>query len=139
MAYLSKIDAMGGMQSAIEAGFAQREIHNSAYAQQRMVESGERVIVGVNEFSADQDREQPEILRVDPAVGAEQRARLESLRRKRDGGRVQATLDALRAGARGDANLMPLILDCVEHEATLGEICDTLRTVFGEYKPRFDL
>jgi methylmalonyl-CoA mutase N-terminal domain/subunit len=139
MAYLTKIDQMGGMQSAIVSGFAQREIHNSAYTYQRMIDSGEKVIVGVNEFAAEQERQQLEILRVDPAVGSEQRSRLERLRRERDNARVQQTLDALRDGARSDANLVPLLLECVENEATLGEICDTLREVFGEYRPRFDL
>jgi methylmalonyl-CoA mutase N-terminal domain/subunit len=122
------------MQAAIEGGFVQREIQNSAYAYQRAVESGEQVIVGVNAFTAEE--EYPlEVLRVDPAVGRAQKERLERLRRMRDSGRVRETLDALCQGAAVDANTMPLILDCVEAQATLGEICDALRDVFGEYRP----
>jgi methylmalonyl-CoA mutase N-terminal domain/subunit len=133
-AYLNQIEELGGMQVAIESGFAQREIQNSAYAYQRAVESGKQVVVGVNAFATEE--EYPlEILRVDPAVGRAQVERLKQLRRKRDAERVRETLDALREGAAGDANTMPLILDCVEAEATLGEICDALRDVFGEYRP----
>jgi methylmalonyl-CoA mutase N-terminal domain/subunit len=132
-AYLHQIEELGGMQAAIESGFAQREIQNSAYAYQRAVDSGERAIVGVNAFTTEE--EYPlEVLRVDPAVGAAQVKRLEQLRRKRDTEGVRKTLDALRLGAAGDANTMPLILDCVEAQATLGEICDALRDVFGEYR-----
>ncbi|MFN2130979.1 MAG: methylmalonyl-CoA mutase [Anaerolineae bacterium] len=133
-AYLHQIEELGGMQAAIEGGFVQREIQNSAYAYQRAVESGEQVIVGVNAFTTEE--EYPlEVLRVDPAVGRAQKERLERLRRMRDSGRVRETLDALCQGAAGDANTMPLILDCVEAQATLGEICDALRDVFGEYRP----
>jgi methylmalonyl-CoA mutase N-terminal domain/subunit len=133
-AYLRQIEELGGMRAAIENGFAQREIQNSAYAYQRAVESSEQVIVGVNAFTTEE--EYPlEVLRVDPAVGRAQRERLNKLRQKRDAECVRETLDALREGARGDANTMPLILDCVEAQATLGEICDALRDVFGEYRP----
>ena len=138
MDYLDEIDRLGGMRAAIETGYVQREIHDSAYATQKAIESGDQVIVGVNAFTV--DGTQPlDVLRVDPHVGAAQRARLASLRSERDGARVGETLDALRAAAKGDANLVPLILDCVEAYATLGEMCDAMRAVFGEYRPAFDL
>jgi methylmalonyl-CoA mutase N-terminal domain/subunit len=138
MNYLGQIDRLGGMQAAIEKGYVQREIHDSAYAAQRSIESGDQVIVGVNAFTV--DGTQPlEALRVNPHVGKAQRARLSKLRGERDSARVDEMLDALRAGAQGDANLVPLVLDCVEAYATLGEICDTMRAVFGEYRPAFSL
>ena len=138
MDYLFKIDELGGMLAAIERGFVQREIQNSAYAYQRAVESGELIVVGVNQFTAEEDQKL-EMLRVDPAVGQTQCEKLAKLRSERDSGRVQQTLSALRSGAEGDANLMPLILDCVGAYATLGEICDVMRDVFGEYRPSFQL
>jgi methylmalonyl-CoA mutase N-terminal domain/subunit len=138
MAYLNKIDELGGMQAAIETGFAQREIHNSAYAYQRSIERGELTVVGVNQYAVEEERRLA-TLRVDPAVDREQRARLDALRGERDTGRVQETLRALRVAAEGDDNLMLPILACVEAYATLGEICDTMREVFGEYRPAFEL
>ncbi len=136
MAYLDEIDEMGGMVAAIESGFVQREIQRSAYEYQRAVDRGELVVVGVNKFTSGQEQKL-ETLRVAPQVGAAQVERLKRLRAERDGERVRRTLDALRDGASGDANLMSLILDAVEAYATLGEICGTLRQVFGEYRPSF--
>ena len=133
-AYLVQIEDLGGMQAAIENGFAQREIHNSAYAYQRAVESGGRIVVGVNAFTTEEEHAL-EILRVDPAVGAAQVRRLEQVRHDRDGERVRQALSALREAAAGEGNTMPVILECVEAHATLGEICDALRDVFGEYRP----
>ncbi len=133
MAYLEKIDAIGGMLRAIETGYVQREIQNSAYETQKAVESGEQVVVGVNRFVV-QETQKLDMLRVDPAVGAAQRARLVTLRAGRNHARVQATLSALRHAAQGHDNLMPPILDCVRAYATLGEICDVMREVFGEYR-----
>jgi len=132
--YLRQIEELGGMQAAIESGFAQQEIQNSAYAYQRAIEHGEQVIIGVNAFATEEEHP-PEVLRVDPAVGRAQIERLKQLRQERDAEHVHETLDALREGAAGDANTMPLVLDCVEAQATLGEICDALRDVFGEYRP----
>ena len=133
-AYLVQIEGLGGMQAAIENGFAQREIHNSAYAYQRAVEGGDRVVVGVNAFTTEEEHAL-ETLRVDPAVGAAQVRRLEQVRHERDGERVRQALSALREIAAGEGNIMPVILECVEAYATLGEICDVLRDVFGEYRP----
>jgi methylmalonyl-CoA mutase N-terminal domain/subunit len=138
MDYLHRIGELGGMPAAIERGFVQREIQNSAYAYQKAIEKGDLVIVGVNQFTV-QENQKLEMLRVDPAVGEAQRAKLAILRSERDNARVRQTLDALRADAEGDANLMPPILDCVEAYATLGEICDVMRAVFGEYRPTFAL
>lgn len=130
--YIQRIDDMGGATAAIEAGYVQKEIQQSAYRYQKAVEDGRRVVVGVNKFTIDEAR--PEgLLRVDPAIGAEQCAALAKLRAERDNPAVEAALDALEAGARGEANLMPLLVDAVKVYATLGEICATLRKVFGEY------
>ncbi|GAB4569998.1 MAG: methylmalonyl-CoA mutase family protein [Anaerolineae bacterium] len=132
--YIERIDAMGGALRAIENGFMHREIQDAAYAYQQAVERGEQIVVGVNAFTAD---EEPaiDILRVDPEVEAHQRARLARLRAERDSAKVAELLGQLEAAARGTENLMPLLITCVEHDATLGEICDVLRQVFGEYRP----
>jgi len=131
--YLDKIETMGGALRAIEAGYITREIQESAWQFQRAVEAKERIVVGVNEFvTATPYR--GKMLRVDPRVRDEQRARLQALRARRDAASVQRTLAALRDAARGTANLMPAILACVEAYATVGEICDTLRAEFGEYR-----
>jgi len=133
MDYIRKIDDMGGSPAAIEQGFIQREIQDAAYRYQKDIESGDRVIVGVNRF---QTEEAPlrGLLRVDPAVRDRQTERLKEIRAKRDAGRVQRQLASLREAARGKENLMPPILECVRAQATLGEICDVLREVFGEYQ-----
>jgi methylmalonyl-CoA mutase N-terminal domain/subunit len=132
--YIERIDAMGGALAAIENGFINAEIQDAAYAYQRAIESGEHVIVGVNHFTVDEDI-QPEILRVDPAIEAAQHERLAQLRAARDNGKVAELRGHLADGARGTDNLMPLIIACVENEVTLGEVCHTLRDVFGEYRP----
>ncbi|MBN1640600.1 MAG: methylmalonyl-CoA mutase family protein [Anaerolineae bacterium] len=137
-AYLEQIEALGGMRAAIESGYVQREIHNSAYAYQRAIENGAQVVVGVNAYAVE-EAHSLDTLRVDPAVGAEQRERVAEMRARRDDVRVRETLGALRQAARGDANLMPPILDCVVAYSTLGEICDAMRAVFGEYRPSFVL
>jgi methylmalonyl-CoA mutase N-terminal domain/subunit len=133
-AYIAQIDALGGALAAVESGFINSEIQAAAYAHQRAVESGEQVIVGVNQFVVEEDV-QPEILRVDPAVEAVQRARLAALRASRDNERVSALRARLAEAARGRENLMPLIIACVDADVTTGEICNTLREVFGEYRP----
>jgi len=136
--YLTKIDEIGGMMRAIEHGYVQREIQNSAYETQRAIEKGDMVVVGVNKFTV-QEEQKLDMLRVDPAVGEAQKARLAKLREERDNALVQERLASLRAVAQSDDNLMPPILACVEAYATLGEICDVMRDVFGEYKTSFDL
>ncbi len=133
MKYIEKIDSMGGAPAAIENGYIQSEIHNSAYQFQTAVDAGQRIVVGVNKFIVPEERT-IDYLRVDPHVEEEQVARLKKVRETRDNDRVQETLEALKAGAKGDENLVPLILDAVKAYATLGEICDVLRDVFGEYK-----
>jgi methylmalonyl-CoA mutase, N-terminal domain len=128
------IDGMGGALAAIEAGYVQAEIQQAAYEYQRAVESGEQVIVGMNQFVTDEPP-MTGLLRVNPAIEAGQRERLASLRAGRDNARVSALRGQLEAAARGSDNLMPIIITCVENEVTLGEICGTLRGVFGEYRP----
>ena len=132
VAYIEQIDAMGGSVQAIP--FMQKEIQDAAYRYQTEVESGARVVVGVNEFVTD-DPPASGDFRVDPAVAGVLSGRLAAFRAARQGDRVQASLDRLEAGARGRDNLMPLILDAVTASVTLGEICDRLRGVFGVYRP----
>jgi methylmalonyl-CoA mutase N-terminal domain/subunit len=132
-AYLARIDELGGAIAAIEAGYIQREIQESAYRQQRAVDSGESVIVGVNRFTDDKKVRLPR-LTVDPAIEQEQCERLRALKARRDGGLVAERLEALKRAARGQDNLVPPILAAVKAYATLGEICDALREVFGEYE-----
>jgi methylmalonyl-CoA mutase N-terminal domain/subunit len=130
--YIRRIDEMGGMIAAIDAGFPQTEIAGASYRYQREVEAGERVIVGVNRFQSD---DQPiDLLQIDEASATHQRAKLAALRRRRDNSRVRRTLDRLARAAEGTDNTMPYLLDAVRAYATLGEICDTLRGVFGAYQ-----
>lgn len=131
--YLDRIERMGGALKAIEAGFITREIQESAWKFQNELETNERIVVGVNEFKSAMPYK-GKMLRVDPRVRDEQMARLQALRHRRDNVRVQNALNALTDAARGTANLMPGILNCVEAYATIGEICDTLRQEFGEYR-----
>ncbi len=134
MAYIQKIEEMGGALKAIEQGYIQGEIQDAAYRTQQEIEKGEQVVVGVNAFQSD-EKISLERLKVDPAIEASQRERLRIIRIKRDAGKVTQLLSQLELGARGTANLMPLIVDCVENDISLGEICGILRTVFGEYHP----
>ena len=131
-AYLSRIDQMGGMLRAIEAGFVQAEIQKAAYEFQRAVEKKEQIVVGVNDFVAEADRTIP-ILRIDPEIERSQIARLHALRAKRDSARAQSALVELQRRAATSENLLPYILAAVEAYATIGEISDALRRVFGEY------
>ena len=126
------IDVMGGMVAAVEAGYPQREIAESAYTDQKAVESKARTIVGVNAFAATA-HEPVETLYIDEEAEREQRAALEGLRRDRDATRVQAALGALKAAASTGENTMPRLLDAVRAYATVGEMCDALREVWGEY------
>lgn len=138
LALLAKVDELGGMVSAIEHGFPQREIQNAAYAYQKAVEKGGQVVVGVNRFTLENEA-QPELLRVDEALGGQRRTQIAAVRANRDNGAVQQRLVDLEQAARGTANLMPPILAAVKAEATVGEVCDTLRSVFGEYQERLVL
>lgn len=131
--YIERIDALGGALRAIEMGYVQREIQESAYRWQKAVDRKDKIVVGVNGFGV-QEELRLKILRVDPSVGEQQAAKLGALRRRRDDGAVQAALVRLEAGARSDDNLVPLVLDAVEEYATLGEVCRVLRGVFGEYQ-----
>jgi methylmalonyl-CoA mutase, N-terminal domain len=132
--YLAKIDDMGGALQAIKKGFMQNEIQNAAYVAQQQVERGEQVIVGVNQFKV-QEELTLERLKVDPAIEIGQRVRLKELRETRDQRLVEELLEKLKAAASSTppANLMPLFIECVENNITLGEICNALRVVWGEY------
>ena len=132
--YLDKIDAMGGTLKALENGFFHQEIEDAAFQWQTEVESGKRVIVGVNKFNIE-EQEKVERLELNPALREEQIARLAALRARRNQSEVQARLQGLASAAQGRDNLMPHIIGCVESLVTLGEICDTLRGVFGVYRP----
>jgi methylmalonyl-CoA mutase N-terminal domain/subunit len=132
--YIDKIDGLGGALKAIEQGYIQREIQESAYRWQLAVDRKDKIIVGVSGFRVD-EKLCLDILRVDPAVGERQIARLRALRHKRDAENVSCALSKLEDGARTDDNLMPLLLNAVDKCATLGEICGVLRRVFGEYRP----
>jgi methylmalonyl-CoA mutase N-terminal domain/subunit len=133
-AYIAKIDELGGAPAAIEQGYIQREIQEAAYKYQRAVERREQLIVGVNKFIVEEETT-PELLRVDESVARKQRERLAALRQRRDAAAVQQVLCALENAAQGSDNLMPPILSAVEAYATTGEICRTLRKVWGEYRP----
>jgi methylmalonyl-CoA mutase N-terminal domain/subunit len=134
--YLQQIDELGGAVRAIERGFQQREIHEAAFAWQRKVESGEEVVVGVNRF-IEGETPAPAPLRVDERLEQRRIAELERLRARRDASDVGRRLDEVQAAASGDANLVPPILAAVEARATLGEISDRLRTVFGTHREAF--
>ena len=132
--YIRKIDEMGGAVEAIEQGYIQKEIQESAYKWQMEVESGLRTIVGVNKFQVE-EKPVEGLMRVDAAVGKNQSMKTQQVRESRDNDAVNAALAALKAGAQDESiNLMPLILDAVRTYATLGEICNVLREVFGEYQ-----
>ena len=134
--YIDRIDELGGAIRAIEIGFPQKEIHEAAYRWQRRVQSGDAVVVGVNRFT-EGDEARPPVLRVDETLQRSRAERLRALRQRRDGAAVERTLTAVEAAARGESNLMPPILDAVEAYATLGEISDTLRAVYGVYQESF--
>ena len=140
--YFDKLDAMGGMVKAIEIGFPQKEIAEASYQYQRAVEAREKVIVGSNEFTIDE--KQMETLYIDETVGERQTAKLKALRSRRDNAEVTRRLDALKRAAAQEpvvpndgnisqANTMPYIIDCVRAYATVGEICEALKEVYGIY------
>jgi methylmalonyl-CoA mutase N-terminal domain/subunit len=131
--YIKKIDEIGGAVSAIEQGYIQREIQDSAYKYQREIEQEERVVVGLNKFQVEEEKP-TNLLRVDPAVRVDQVQSLKKLKSERDDEKAKRSLADLKQRAEGSANLLPLILEAVKTYATLGEICDVLRGVFGEYQ-----
>ena len=131
--YIEKIDEMGGAIKAIERGYIQREIAESAYRYQMEIESGEQVVVGLNKFKIEGETP-PELLKIGAAAGETQVAKLKKLRERRDGEKAGAALSALGKAAQGDDNLMPFILDCARAYCTIGEISNELRSVFGEYR-----
>ena len=131
--YLKKIEAMGGMLRAIETGYVQREIQESAYRYQKAIESQEQIVVGVNRFQLEE--EPPvNVLRIDPALEQAQVERVRALRARRDAARASAALEKLQQAAGTTENLLPHILECVEAYSTVGEISNTLRRVWGEYR-----
>ena len=132
--YFAAIAERGGMLDAVAEGFPQREIADAAFRYQSQLETGERVIVGINVFEHSVDTTQPPTLVIDPDVEVEQAARLKQLRETRDNTSVATRLDALQEVARGADNMMPAIIDCVRARATEGEIVEALRTVFGTYR-----
>jgi methylmalonyl-CoA mutase N-terminal domain/subunit len=133
LTYIEKIDATGGMLKAIESGLVQSEIQKAAYDFQRAVEKKEQIVVGVNDFVAEEDRQIP-TLRIDPQIEHDQVARLQALRQKRDNTKTQSALAELSRRAASTENLLPAMLNAVESYATVGEISDTLRRQFGEYR-----
>jgi methylmalonyl-CoA mutase N-terminal domain/subunit len=132
--YIERIEGMGGALAAIQRGFVQNEIQNAAYRFQQALEAGDEIVVGVNAFQVDEDTP-VERLQVDPALEAAARQRLAALRQRRDAARAGELLGQLETAARGSQNLMPLFIECVENNVTLGEICGGLRRVWGEYQP----
>ena len=130
--YIAKIDALGGALKAIEKGFMQNEIQNAAYAAQRAIERKEEIVVGVNAFEVNEERGL-ERLRVDPMIEIAQKEKLKELRENREPRIVEQLLERLTVSAQSNENLMPLFIECVENNITLGEICNTLRVVWGEY------
>ena len=131
--YIEKIDNLGGVSYAIEKGFIQQEIQNSAYKYQKNIEENSQVVVGVNKFKIKEGAPKG-LLRVNPKVGRQQVEKLAKLKSERNNGKVKGNLELLKKAANTEINLMPIILECVKSYATLGEICDVLRNIFGEYK-----
>jgi methylmalonyl-CoA mutase N-terminal domain/subunit len=131
--YFRKIDSMGGMVAAIEKGFPQREIQDSAYHYQKAVERGEQVIVGVNKYEMEETTSLP-ILAIDETVRTHQVERLDQTRTTRDNGAVSNALEKLKGAAQANENTMPATIEAVRAYATLGEICSALRDVYGVYE-----
>ena len=138
MAYIQKIDEIGGATKAIDMGYIQQEIMDASYDYQKKVESGEIIVVGMNKYQIEEEAPKG-LLRVDPSVGQMQKNKLVELRSKRDNAQVEATLSALRAVCNGTDNVMPYILNAVRAYATLGEICGVMREEFGEYQQSVNL
>ncbi|MCB9435393.1 MAG: methylmalonyl-CoA mutase family protein [Anaerolineales bacterium] len=140
MEYIEKIDEMGGALAAIEQGFINQEINDAAYAYQKAVESNDQIIVGLNEYvTHDADESHLELLRVDPAIEQARRQQLAEWRAERDQDKVHELMGRIESAARSSENLMPIFIEAVEQELTLGEICHVLRGVFGEYRPQVNI
>lgn len=137
-AYIKKIDDIGGATKAIDSGYIQQEIMDAAYDFQKKIENNELIVVGVNKFQIEEEAPKG-LLRVDPAVGEMQKQKLVELRAKRDNAKVEVTLSALKKACEGTENVMPYVLEAVKTYATLGEICDVMREVFGEYQQSVNL
>jgi methylmalonyl-CoA mutase N-terminal domain/subunit len=131
--YLDKIDALGGTLRAIESGYIQREIQNAAYEYQRAVETKDAIVVGVNRFESGEESK-VKTLRVDPSIEQDQIERVRAVRARRDANATESALASLEAAARGTENVVPRLLECVEAFATVGEISNRLRGVWGEYR-----
>jgi methylmalonyl-CoA mutase N-terminal domain/subunit len=131
--YIDYIEEKGGALWAVESGYYQREIQKSAYEYQKAVENRERTIVGVNKFATEKEKIK-DIFKISPKVGKDQVKRLKALKKRRDDAKVKASLENLEKMAPTAKNLMPPIIRCVESYASLGEICDVLRAVWGEYR-----
>jgi methylmalonyl-CoA mutase N-terminal domain/subunit len=134
MKYIKKIDTMGGILTAIERGYVQREIADSAYKYQRAIDKGEKIVIGVNKYR-DNGEAHIETLKVNPEAEDKQKRRLEKLKKERDNKRVKEALAEIKRVAKSKENLMPVVLDAVKNYVTLGEICIVLKEVFGEYRP----
>jgi methylmalonyl-CoA mutase N-terminal domain/subunit len=132
--YIQRIDDLGGALMAIEEGYIQKEIQDAAFRFQRALEAQEEIVVGVNEYVADHNV-MPDLLRVDPRIEQAAHARLAALRASRDNELVSSLRQRLENAAKSDDNLMPILIECVDQDVTLGEICHSLRAVFGEYRP----
>ncbi len=134
MRYIKKIDDMGGILTAIERGFIQNEITDSAYRYQRAVDKGEKIVIGINKYS-NNEKVNIETLKVNPEVEEKQKRRLQKLRKQRDNEKVKRALAEIKKVSSSEENLMPAVLDAVKSYVTLGEICNVLKEVFGEYRP----
>jgi methylmalonyl-CoA mutase N-terminal domain/subunit len=135
MEYIEKIEAMGGAIKAIESGYIQGEIADSAYQYQKEIETKKRIVVGLNQFQVEEDPLK-DVLRIQPEVEQYQKEKLRKVKKERNNGKVKETLAALKKAAQGTESVVPPILEAVKAYASLGEISDTLREVFGEYKER---
>ena len=136
-AYIDQIDELGGALEAVEQGYVQQQIQEAAYQYQRGLEDGREVVVGVNKFAQSGEALHMDMQKLDPAVEADQCARIQAVRQRRDNEKVAELRAQLAQAAQTDQNLMPLFVTCVENDITLGEICHTLRGVWGEYRPRY--
>jgi len=132
--YFDRVEALGGVLEAIEKGFFQKEIANAAYRYQKEVEEKRRIIVGVNEYVLEGEEIKIPVLKIDPEVEKKQIERLNRVRRERDNKKVQEALDKLRKASEGDENVMPYVVEAVKAYASIGEICDVWREVFGEWE-----
>ncbi|MDD2495841.1 MAG: methylmalonyl-CoA mutase family protein, partial [Tissierellia bacterium] len=133
MEYIAKIDELGGAPRAIDLGFIQKEITDSAYKYQMEIESLDRIVVGVNKYQIEEESPKG-LLKVDPVVGEMQKNKIQDVKANRNNDAVKEKLQDLKKACEGTENVMPFILDAVREYATLGEICDVMREVFGEYE-----